>query len=214
MKNVVISGANRGIGLEFVRQFDALGHQVTGLCRQSSAELNQLGVSVLEGIDVRSPGNLAEVALVDLLILNAGIWRDESLGSIDYQTLSEQFEVNALGPLRILEALLDRLSEGSKVAMVTSQMGSLADNTSGGRYGYRMSKAALNMAGVSVAHDLKERGISVALLHPGYVQTDMTNHRGTTSPKDSVRGLIKVIDELSLESSGGFWNFRGERLPW
>ena len=214
MMNVVISGANRGIGLEFARQYQQAGHQVTALCRQSSSELDELGVEVLKGIDVRSPGSLEGIGKVDLLLLNAGIWRDESLGEIDYDTLTEQFEVNALGPLRVLEALLDRLSEGAKVGMVTSQMGSMADNSSGGRYGYRMSKAALNMAGVSAAHDLKERDISVALIHPGYVKTDMTQQRGTTLPEDSVRGLIKVMDELTLEASGGFWNFRGERLPW
>ena len=212
--HVLITGCNRGIGLELCRQLKERGAEVTAFCRKSSPELDALGVTVVEGIDVSNVTDLPQTAPIDWLILNAGIWRTEDLDSLNFDTMLEQFQVNALGPLRVVEALLDRLSEGSKVGLMTSQMGSMADNTSGGRYGYRMSKAALNAAGVSLAHDLQPRGVSVALLHPGYVATDMTQGRGITTPADSVSGLLKVMDRLTLATSGGFWNFRGESLPW
>lgn len=187
---------------------------MTALCRKTSPELASLGVTVIEGVDVSESGKLPDLEPIDWLIANAGIWRTEDLDSLNYETMLEQFQVNALGPLRTVEALLDHLSSGSKVGLMTSQMGSIADNTSGGRYGYRMSKAALNAASVSLAHDLKSRGIAVALLHPGYVATDMTHHRGTIGPEESVRGLVGVMERLSLDNSGGFWNYRGEGLPW
>lgn len=212
--HVLITGCNRGIGLELCRQLKERGAEVTAFCRKSSPELDALGVTVVEGIDVSNVTDLPQTAPIDWLILNAGIWRTEDLDSLNFDTMLEQFQVNALGPLRLVEALLDRLSERSKVGLMTSQMGSMADNSSGGRYGYRMSKAALNAAGVSLAHDLQPRGVSVALLHPGYVATDMTQGRGITTPADSVSGLLKVMDRLTLATSGGFWNFRGESLPW
>ncbi len=212
--HVMITGSNRGIGLEFVKHFREDGHRVTALCRKSTPELDALGAHVREGYDVRVEQTLPEQDAIDWLILNAGIWRDESLDNMNFESITEQFEVNTLGPLRVLTSVLPRLRRGSKVGLLTSQMGSIADNSSGGRYGYRLSKAALNAAGVSLSHDLKERGVAVALLHPGFVATDMTNHRGSTTPKDSVRGLVRVMRALSLENSGGFWNFRGETLPW
>jgi len=122
--------------------------------------------------------------------------------------------VNALGPLRTVHALLAALQTGAKIALITSRMGSMADNTSGGYYGYRMSKAALNAAGVSLAHDLKARRIAVAILHPGYVRTDMTDRAGMIEPDASARLLLQRIDELTLETSGTFWHANGERLPW
>ena len=136
------------------------------------------------------------------------------LGTLDYDAIREQFEVNAMGPLRVVEALLPRMGEGGKIAIVTSRMGSIADNSSGASYGYRMSKAAANMAGATLAHDLRERGIAVCLLHPGWVQTDMTGGAGHIGPAESARGLIVRIDALDLESSGGFWHQDGQRLPW
>lgn len=212
--HVVVTGSNRGIGLEFCRQSKERGHKVTALCRHSSTALEQLGVTVIEGVDVSKTPALPDVAPIDWLILNAGIWRTESLNDMNFDTIREQFEVNALGPLRIFNALSHKLRAGSKIGLMTSQMGSIADNSSGGRYGYRMSKAALNAAGVSLAFDLRTRDISVALLHPGYVATDMTDHHGSTSPRDSVAGLFAVMERLDLSNSGGFWNFRGQRLPW
>ena len=124
-----------------------------------------------------------------------------------------QYEVNALGPLRVTEALADNLRTGSKVAIVTSRVGSIEDNGSGGNWGYRASKTAVNMIGTNLMHEFKPRGIAVALLHPGLVATDMTDHHGV-SPEDAARGLIERIDALSMENSGGFWHAEGYTLPW
>jgi NAD(P)-dependent dehydrogenase (short-subunit alcohol dehydrogenase family) len=151
---------------------------------------------------------------VSLLINNAGILTHEGLDALDLEAIRKQFEVNALGPLRITAALAPRLVSGAKVALITSRMGSVADNSSGSYYGYRMSKAALNMAGVSMAHDLKRRGVAVAILHPGFVRTEMTNNNGSVEPAEAAKGLLERIDALTLETSGGFWHMNGERLPW
>jgi NAD(P)-dependent dehydrogenase (short-subunit alcohol dehydrogenase family) len=182
--------------------------------------LDSSGAEVFASVDVADPASIAGLqerlsgVSIDVLINNAGILRDERLGSIDYATVLEQFEVNTLGPLRVTEALLGNLGKGAKVALITSRMGSIADNTSGGRYGYRMSKAALNIAGVSLARDLQPRGIAVALLHPGYVQTAMVGFGGDISAEEAARRLITRIDELNLENSGSFWHSNGEILPW
>jgi NAD(P)-dependent dehydrogenase (short-subunit alcohol dehydrogenase family) len=128
--------------------------------------------------------------------------------------MEQQYRVNALGPLRVTAALLANLAAGSKVGIITSRMGSIEDNTSGASYGYRMSKAAVNMAGVSLANDLRDRSVAVALLHPGYVMTDMTGGKGLISAEQSASGLIQRMDELDMTTSGGFWHAQGERLPW
>ncbi len=219
-KTILITGANRGIGLAFVRHYLHRGERVLAVCRQSSSELDVSGAEVFAGVDVADPASITRLqqelksVVIDVLINNAGILRDERLGSIDYATVLEQFDVNTLGPLRVTEALLGNLGKSAKVALITSRMGSIADNTSGGRYGYRMSKAALNIAGVSLAQDLKSRGISVALLHPGYVQTAMVGFGGDISAEEAARRLIVRIDELNLENSGSFWHSNGEILPW
>lgn len=219
-QNVVITGANRGIGLALTKLYVQQGAQVYGLCRQSSPELDVSGAKVLQGLDVAAvdvaPKLRAalEGVKLDLLINNAGILRSERLGSINYDAVAEQFAVNAIGPLRVTEALLDQLAAGAKVALITSRMGSITDNGSGGSYGYRMSKAALNAAGMSLARDLKGRGVAVALLHPGYVQTEMVNHGGDISATEAAKRLAARISELNLDNSGGFWHSNGERLPW
>ncbi len=137
----------------------------------------------------------------------------ETLASLDFKAVESQFRINAMGPLRVSHALLANLSAGSKIGIVTSRMGSVDDNTYGGYYGYRMSKAAVNMAGMSLARDLFERGIAVALLHPGMVATEMTGRQGI-APQQAARGLIARMDELDLSSTGTFWHAEGERLPW
>jgi NAD(P)-dependent dehydrogenase (short-subunit alcohol dehydrogenase family) len=138
-----------------------------------------------------------------------------SLDNLDPDSLRRQFEVNALAPLRLTQALLPQLQRGSKLVLMTSRMGSIDDNSSGGSYGYRMSKVALNMAGRSLAIDLRPRGIAVAILHPGLVRTRMINFNPQgISPEDAVRGLLARIDALNLENSGSFWHANGERLPW
>lgn len=219
-ETVLITGANRGIGLALVREYVLRGCQVYGACRHASHELELSGANVIEGIDVSTDEGarllrerLAGLRL-DTLINNAGILSADSLGRLDYEEIVAQLMVNALGPLRVTEALLGKLGRGSKVAMITSRMGSMSDNASGGYYGYRMSKAALNAAGVSLARDLTKRGVAVALLHPGYVQTDMVNHAGDVKPEEAARGLAQRIDALTLENSGGFWHANGERLEW
>jgi NAD(P)-dependent dehydrogenase (short-subunit alcohol dehydrogenase family) len=217
---VLITGANRGIGLEFCRQYGARGDDVVGVCRHCSPELVASGVRVIEGIDVTSDndrGHLRQALAaeqIDVLINNAGLLETVELGNMDAGAIRRQLEVNALAPLLVTHALLDNLVAGSKVAIVSSRMGSIGDNDSGGYYGYRMSKAAANMAGKSLAVDLKGRGVAVALLHPGYVRTRMTDGTGHIDADESVRGLIKVMDGVTLANSGQFWHTNGSLLPW
>lgn len=216
----VVTGANRGIGLELAKQMHARGDAVIAVCRTASAELDALGVPVEAGIDVSNARSISELAQrlagaeIDLLVNNAGILRRESLDNLDFAGVEEQFAVNALGPLRVTAALLPRLRQGGKVAIVTSRMGSIADNGSGGYYGYRMSKAAVNAAGMSLARDLAGRGIAVALLHPGMVATEMTGRHGI-APAEAAAGVLARIDALTLETSGRFIHAgTGEELPW
>ncbi|MDB2373979.1 SDR family oxidoreductase [Psychrosphaera haliotis] len=220
MKTAVITGANRGIGLAMATQLSQQGWEIIGVCRSDSDELEAIAGMVISGIDVTEPEHLQQVkkilgdTKVDLLINNAGLLQDEKLGEIDYDSIRDQFEINTLAPLMVTEALLPNMSEGSKVALITSRMGSIADNESGGRYGYRASKAALNAFGKSLSLDLKDDGIAVALLHPGYVQTRMVNFGGHITPEEAAEGLLARIDELNLENTGGFWHSNGEQLPW
>lgn len=215
----LVTGANRGIGLELCRQLKGRGDEVLAACRTSSRDLDRLDVRVEPNVDVADDASVAGLARrldgkrIDVLTHNAGILEPNSLESLDLDSVRRQIEVNALGPLRVTRALLGNLSHGSKLAIMTSLMGSLGDNTSGGYYGYRMSKAAASMAGVSLARDLAPRGIAVAILHPGMVRTDMTGNRGI-SPEDSVRGLLTRIDGLDLNNSGTFWHSDGRVLPW
>jgi NAD(P)-dependent dehydrogenase (short-subunit alcohol dehydrogenase family) len=220
MKHVVITGANRGIGLELARYYQAEGWNVTGVCRETSAELENIAAQVIDGIDVTSEACIQRLASalqgqsIDLLINNAGILKNEVLGSLDFDSLRKQMETNAFAPLRICEALLPNLRKGSKIANITSRMGSIADNSSGGHYGYRASKAAFNALGRSLAIDLKSRGIAVAQLHPGFVKTRMVNFGGVISPEESAAGLAARIAALDLENTGSFWHCNGEELPW
>jgi NAD(P)-dependent dehydrogenase (short-subunit alcohol dehydrogenase family) len=220
MANVIVTGANRGIGLEFVKQYMAKGNKVIALCRKSSDALKQTGAQIIENVDVSQADSLQEALKslhdlnIDLLINNAGVLTDESLEKMSAHDLQYQFSVNAMGPLLVTQHLRKQLVKGSKVALITSRMGSVADNSSGGRYGYRMSKAALNIAGMSLSHDLKPQGVAVALLHPGYVQTDMVNNNGDISAAVAVERLMQRIDGLNLSNTGTFWHSNGEVLPW
>ncbi|MDI9246053.1 SDR family oxidoreductase [Marinobacter sp. CHS3-4] len=219
-KTVVISGANRGIGLELSKLYAERGWSVIGVCRESSSELDAIATRVIDGVDVTTDegiktlvSGLADTS-IDLLINNAGLLQDEKLGSIDFDSIRTQMEINAYAPLRVAEALVAKIPEGGKIANITSRMGSIADNDSGGRYGYRASKAALNAFGKSLAMDLKPRGIAVAQLHPGYVKTRMVNFGGLISPEESAKGLAARIDALDLQNTGSFWHSNGEELPW
>ncbi|WP_343215944.1 SDR family NAD(P)-dependent oxidoreductase [Colwellia sp. Arc7-D] len=186
-KNIVITGANRGIGLAMCVHFKAQGDNVFALCRQSSVELEKLAVNIIEDIDVATDLGIANMVLalshvdIDVLVCNAGILRDESLTELNLATIREQFEVNAIAPLRVVASLQSHLNEGAKIALITSRMGSISDNGSGGRYGYRMSKAALNAAAMSLSHDLAHNKVAVGVYHPGYVQTDMVNYGGISA---------------------------------
>ncbi|HEY9817962.1 MAG TPA: SDR family oxidoreductase [Candidatus Obscuribacterales bacterium] len=217
----VITGANRGIGYEYCRQLKQRGDTAIAVCRTPSNELKQLGVQVETGIDITSDRSVADLTDrldglgIDVLINNAGILQRNTLENLDFESIRQQFEVNALGTLRVTQALLPNLHSGSKVIIMTSRMGSIADNTSGGSYGYRMSKVAVSMAGKSLSHDLKPRGIAVGILHPGLVSTRMTGFTsGGITPETSVNGLLERIDALTLETTGTFWHANGEVLPW
>ena len=225
MGTALVTGASRGIGLELTRILAGRGERVIAVCRTASDELRTLArkrdvIKVKEGIDVTSDAAVAGLAAslvdvtIDTLINNAGLLTRETLEDFDLGRMRRLFEVNALGPLRITHTLLGNLRKGSKIAMITSRMGSIADNTSGHSYGYRMSKAALNIASVSLARDLAERGIAVAILHPGWVRTGMTGGTGHVEPAESARQLIARIDGLSMASTGTFWHANGQVLPW
>ena len=221
MATYLVTGANRGIGLEYCKQLRERGDDVIATCRSSTQELDDLGVRVEVGIDITSGESVVNLKnklsglKIDVLIQNAGVLERNSLLELDPESIRRQFEINALSPLCFTRAMLNNLSEGSKVILMTSRMGSIKDNSSGGSYGYRMSKVALCMAGKSLAIDLKPNGIAVALLHPGLVRTAMTafTPQGIT-PEKSVQGLISRIDLLDLDNTGTFWHANGEILPW
>ena len=219
-KHVVVTGANKGIGLNFCKHYLTLGNRVTAVVRTPSEELKALDVKIISDIDVANPDDVTTLAnhlhgdKIDILINNAGIFHNEILDEMDFAAIEKQISVNAIAPVRITHALLQNLGIDAKVAMITSRMGSIADNGSGGYIGYRMSKAALNAAGVSLAHELKDKQIAVGLFHPGFVQTEMVNFAGDISPETAAERLIKRIDELNLDNSGGFWHSNGETLPW
>ena len=219
MKTALVTGANKGIGLELCRQLAGRDYRVIAACRKPSKALEDTGACILSHINVADAASVDTMArhihgqVLDLLINNAGIAGEETLSDLDFDSMRAQFEVNALGPLRVTRALLPNLHSGSKVAIITSRMGSIADNSSGGYYGYRMSKAAVNMAGASLAHDLHSRGVPVFLLHPGMVATEMT--RGNGIPvAESAANLLARIEELNLNDSGRFLHANGEPLPW
>ncbi|CAH9064566.1 hypothetical protein PSECIP111951_03386 [Pseudoalteromonas holothuriae] len=219
-KHILVTGANRGIGLEFCKQYSEQGYRVTAAVRKATAELEALNIDVISGVDVSNAQQVAELARqlsgqpIDILINNAGVFHNETLTDMDFEAIEQQMQINAIAPLRVVHALLSSLHSSSKVAMITSRMGSIADNGSGGYLGYRMSKAALNAASVSLAHELKGRGVSVGLFHPGFVQTQMVNFAGDISPKEAAERLCQRIEALNLDNTGGFWHSNGEVLPW
>jgi len=222
-KTALVTGSSRGIGLEFCTQLQQRGFDVIATCRTATPALEALGVEVIADVEVSDPDSLQQLVAklggrkVDWLINNAGIAGGlglNDLNSTAVDSFKRMYEVNSLGPLLVTNALIDNLADGSKVGLVTSRMGSIADNDSGGSYAYRMSKAALNAAGKSLSIDLKPLGIAVGILHPGWVRTDMTGHGGLIDTDESVDGLLKRMDELDLSNSGTFWHTNGDVLPW
>lgn len=223
MANILITGANRGIGLELTRLYSAQGHSVTAVCRESNDELEELADQVISGMDLTAPKAIEAVAGIseqlldgplDLLINNAGIFTNETLADLDIERIRLQFEINTIIPLQLAAALAPLMQAGSKIANITSRMGSIADNGSGAYYGYRASKAALNAVGKSLAIDLQPQGIAVAQIHPGFVQTRMVGFNGDISPAQAAQGIAERIEALNLENSGSFWHSNGQPLPW
>jgi NAD(P)-dependent dehydrogenase (short-subunit alcohol dehydrogenase family) len=223
MATILVTGANRGIGLALVQHFRGRGDEVIAACRRSSPALDATGARVESGIDVTDDASLSGLLRrldgksVDQLWLNAGILARDSLDKMNhegFEALRQQFEVNAIGPLRVAHALLPNLHRGSRIAILTSRMGSMADNGSGGYYGYRASKAAVNAIGKSLAVDLAPRGIGVYLLHPGYVATDMVDGHGDITPDVAAQRLVGVLESRTPEQSGSFWHSNGSELPW
>ena len=194
-------------------------------CLNDSQEMRDMGIQVEPGIDVTRSKPLREMAArlkeagtkIDVLVSNAGIFKIvDHLGEIDFEEMKAHFELNSLGPLRVTEALLDCLAANAKVGLITSRFGSIAENTSGRCYAYRVSKAAANMVGVNLFHDLKKLGHTVVMMHPGMVATDMS--AGSTGnfiqPEEAAEGLVKILDEAKLGDAPEFRHANGEALPW
>ena len=227
--SVVVTGANRGIGLELVSQYLADGWQVYGCCRRPESATQLAGLASnsalsIHQLDVGNPDSVEKVALalseqsIDLLINNAGIYGGErqSFGDIDYAQWARVLEVNTLGPYRVSTALANQVENGEQRLMVnvSSAMGSIERYTTGGHYIYRSSKAALNMVTVNLAHDLRSRGITVLSVHPGWVRTDMGGSSADISTQTSAAGLRQLISNSTIDDSGRFFSWDGSALPW
>lgn len=220
----LVVGCDRGIAHAVVLRMHARGDRVIAACLFDGADLAERGVAVEPHVDVTDHASVAALAArlraagtrLDWLLHVAGVLGIDELGRLDYDDVRRQFEINTIGPLRTVEALRDLLGPGAKVGIVSSRVGSLGDNGSGGMYAYRISKAGANMAGLNLHHDLAPRGVSVLMLHPGMVATDLT--KGFTgdfvSPEEAAAGLVRDMDELTPETSGRFRHANGSYLPW
>jgi NAD(P)-dependent dehydrogenase (short-subunit alcohol dehydrogenase family) len=220
MPQVLITGANRGLGLEFARQYAADGWEVVATARQSSAELDALGVRVeqLEMSDLDSVAKLGRSidAPLDLLIANAGTYGPKAVADADDgRGWSETFAVNTIAPFLLAQSMLEPVkAAGGKLIGISTRMGSIADNSSGGSIAYRSSKAALNAAWHSLAIDIEGSGVVAAVLHPGWVETRMGGPSAPLAPQESIAGMRRVIAGLRPEQSGGFFNYDGAPIPW
>lgn len=224
--SILVVGADRGIANALCRQLHARGDRVIAACLGEGEGFGEGGVDTIGGVDVTSDaavhklvvGLRARGARLDWVLHVAGVLGLDELGKIDYGDMRRQFEINTLGPLRVVEACIPFVGPGSKVGIVTSRVGSLGDNGSGGMYAYRVSKAGANMVALNLHHDLSKRGIAVVALHPGMVATDLTkDYPGTFNyiqPEEAARGLIARMDELTPASSGQFRHANGEKLLW
>ncbi|MEN8259187.1 MAG: SDR family oxidoreductase [Pseudomonadota bacterium] len=231
MPIVMVTGANRGLGLEFCRQYAEAGWGVLACCRRPEAAA---GLQSLTGrypsvdshaVDVRDFARIDELALalagtaIDVLINNAGVYGDAGstgFGALDYETWTAIFRVNTQAPVKIAEAFLPHVSRSQRKLIVTvsSLMGSIADNGSGGSFLYRSSKAAVNAAMHSLSIDLRPKNVGVLILHPGWVLTDMGGKNALITAAESVAGMRHVIDKFNLGESGSFINYTGKHLPW
>jgi 2-glutathionyl-2-methylbut-3-en-1-ol dehydrogenase len=227
MASYLIIGADRGIGLSISKLLTDRGEDVISVCKEDGKAYAGTKVKVIPEVDVTSEKEVADMAAalrkgaarIDVVVHVAGVLDGlDELGKIDYCNMRHQFEINTLGPLRAVEAVLPFLSRDSKVGIITSRVGSLSDNGSGGMYAYRVSKAGANMVALNLHYDLSKKGIAVCALHPGAVATDLTKgYPGSynyISPNEAATGLIARMDELTLETSGGFWHANGTKLTW
>lgn len=220
MSKVLITGANRGIGLALTHEYRNKDDDVIAVCRQSSKALQDLGPTIIDNIDLTEANDRKKLAekvrneTIDVLINCAGAWCDGSLEHFDPPMVIDNYAINAVSPVDFTLQLLPYMSQKGKVIFITSKMGSIADNHSGGRYGYRMSKAALNAVGKSLSVDLKPYEKSVALIHPGWVQTRMGGPNGLIDAQQSAKGVYNVIEQLTLEQTGQFFNYDGSIIPW
>lgn len=231
MQTIVITGANRGLGLEFCRQYSQQDINIIACCRhpdlaselQAIAKTNsRLTIYSLDVNDFKQIDNLAQQLkdeTIDILLSNAGVYGDtqeHSFGELDYQIWEQTLRINALAPVKLAESFLNNLlkSKNPKFIAMSSLMASMADNNSGGSLCYRSSKAALNAAMKTLAIDLKSQQIAVLILHPGWVKTDMGGSNAPMNPQDSITRMRQVIADFSLDKSGAFLNYRGEVLPW
>ncbi|MCH2346045.1 MAG: SDR family oxidoreductase [Pseudomonadales bacterium] len=230
MATVLITGTNRGIGLEFVKQFLAREDTVLATCRDmgSATELRQLkndtGKLHIFELDVSSHKSMEDLTLqlaghaIDIFINNAGVYgpRDSTFGKVSANEWAKVLQVNAMAPMILTQLLIDNLRDGTdkKLIYITSKMGSIDDNKGGSSYVYRSSKAALNAVVKSISIDLRDSGFSVAVLHPGWVQTDMGGPNALIDVKTSVSKMINVIDNLNSHNSGSFFNYDGGIIPW
>lgn len=230
-RSVLVTGANRGLGLEFVRQYAQAGWKTYAACRspksakelkalqnQHAGRITVLSLDVTDAASIRTAAATLRGEPIDLLLNNAGVGSPpaQKIGSFDYAAWAKVLDANVLGPARMVEAFVENVATGrdKRIVTVTSRMGSIADNSSGGSYAYRSSKAGVNAAMKSLAIDLAPRGITCVVVHPGWVRTDMGGAGGKLAPAESVKSLRALIAELSPADSGKFFNVDGEELPW
>lgn len=228
MSTVLVTGANRGLGYEFVKQYSKNNFNVLACCRsaENASELQELAKEVknikIYELDVGNINIIKNLSRqlrnekIDVLINNAGIYRSSTIGNINYNEWMESFKINTIAPYQIVEAFLDQIlnSDLKKVISITSKMGSIDDNTTGGSYIYRSSKTALNSMMKSLTHDLVDRGIATLTLHPGWVRTDMGGPGGWIDSFESVQGMIREIDKLTIDDSGKYLDYAGKSINW
>lgn len=231
MPTVLITGANRGLGLEFTRQYLADGYAVIAACRNPSAAhalqelehaakgaLSVIEADVADTASVKAAAAAVQAPTIDVLVNCAGVFGTgaNTIGSLDYDAWRAVFEVNVFGPARVCEAFLDRVARSDRrlIVTITSGLGSLADNSTGGYIPYRTSKAAVNMLMRSAAIDLKPRGVTCVVVNPGWVKTDMGGPNAQLSPEESVGALRRLIEKVRPRDSGRFYNYDGREYPW
>jgi len=221
MDNILITGTNKGIGLQLVKKHIQKGDKVFAVCRKPSNELLNSGAQIISDIDFLNSDFVLHLAektkgiTFDRVIANAGVWQVDTFTSFDANSIRKQFEVNALAPLLLIKSIENQLVAGSKIILISTRVASLQDNSSGNEFGYRMSKSALNMAGINLAHSLEDQGICVFMFHPGFVRTDLTKGDGLIDTRESAKNIVSLADELSLINTGSFWHaIEKKQLPW